>query len=82
MDVANTLLVNHVKSARVCQFFHTFSHPLEQTVIRASGFVNSGEKDVRFERKNWKPRWGFGANALESDDVRVALVRVSSFLYI
>jgi len=28
VDVANTLLVNHVKFARVCQFIHTFSHPL------------------------------------------------------
>jgi len=52
VDVTNTLLVNHVKSTRVCQFVHTFSHPLQQTNIRASGFSNSCEKDVRFERKN------------------------------
>jgi len=50
-DVANTLLVNHVKSLGICQFFHTFSHPTKQIGIRGSGFLNSGEKDVRFERK-------------------------------
>ena len=28
VDVANTLLVNHVESVRVCQFVHTFLRPL------------------------------------------------------
>jgi len=28
VDVANTLLVDHVKSAHVCQFVRAFSHPL------------------------------------------------------
>jgi len=52
VDVANTLLVDHVKSVRVCQFVHTFSHPLQQTSISALGYSNSGEKDIRFEHKN------------------------------
>jgi len=63
VDVANTLLVNHIKSARVCQFLHAFSHPLSQTGIRALGFSNSGEKDVHLERKNCQPCWGSGATA-------------------
>jgi len=33
--------------------------------MRACGFSNSGEKDVRFKRKNWQPRWGLGATAPE-----------------
>jgi len=52
VNVANTLLVIHAKSVRVCQFVHTFSHPLPQTGISALGFSSSGEKDIRFERKN------------------------------
>ena len=46
------LLVNHVKSAGVCQFVHIFSHSLQQIGIKALGFLNSCEKDVYFERKN------------------------------
>jgi len=52
VDVAITLLVNHVESVCVCQIDHTVLHPLKQTGIRALGFSNSGGKDVRFERKN------------------------------
>jgi len=52
VDAANTLLVNHDKSVCVCQFVHTFSHLLRQTAISALGFSNSGEEDIRFERKN------------------------------
>ena len=81
MDVANTLLVNHVKSVCVCQCVHTFSHPVTID-IRALVFSNSGEKDVRFERKNWQLRSGFSANAPETDGIREALVRISTFFYI
>jgi len=70
MDVANTLLVNHIKSVCVCQCLHTFSHPLQQIGMRALLFSNSGEKDVRFERKNWQPRWRFGGNAPKTYGVR------------
>jgi len=49
--------------------------------MSALGFSDSGEKDIRFERKNWQPRWGFGSSAHETDGVRDVWVRVSSFLY-
>ena len=82
MDVANTLLVKYVKSMCVCQFIHTFSHPLEQTGIRPLGFSNCGEEDVRFEPKNCQLRWGFVDNTAKTDGVRRVWVRVSPFLYI
>jgi len=68
-DVANTLLVNHAKSVCVCQFVHTFSHPLQQTGIRALGFSNFGGNDVRFARKNWQLCSGFWGNAPVSDGI-------------
>jgi len=82
MDVTSAPLVNHIKTVHVCQFVHTFSHPLQQTSNRAMGFLNFGEKDVGFERKNWQPHRGFRGNAGEIDDVREVSVRVCSFLYI
>jgi len=43
--------------------------------------LKAGGKDVHFERKNWRPHCGFGDNGLETDGIRDASVRVSSFLY-
>jgi len=80
MDVANTPLANYVKSVCVCEFVHTFSHPLPQTGIRALWFSNSGQKDVRFKRKNWQSRWGFGGNDPETDDTMYGLGLALSYI--
>jgi len=69
VDVANTLLVNHAKSVCVCQFVHTFSHPLQQTGIRALRFSNFGEKDVRFEGKKLTTAPGVRGQRPETDGV-------------
>jgi len=50
--------------------------------MRDLGFSNSGEKNVRFERKNWQPCWGLVGNAPKTYVVRDVWVRVISFLYI
>ena len=54
VDVANTLLVNHVKSVCV-GFVNSFilsSIYFNKLVSEPAGLLNYGEKDVCFERQN------------------------------